>query len=59
MLVYEAKLEGTQEQYGRLDEAIRTAQFVRNKCLRYWMDNKGDKISQHGLTIALRAGVRC
>jgi putative transposase len=42
MLVREAKLlNGTAEQYQALDEAIRTAQFVRNKCLRYWMDNKG------------------
>ncbi len=42
MLVREAKLlNGTEEQYQALDEAIRTAQFVRNKCLRYWMDNKG------------------
>jgi putative transposase len=41
MLVFEAKLEGLQEQYERLDEAIRTARFVRNSCLRYWMDNKG------------------
>ena len=41
MLVFEAKLEGTKEQYERLDEAIRTARFVRNICLRYWMDNKG------------------
>ncbi|HEY9873812.1 MAG TPA: transposase, partial [Candidatus Obscuribacterales bacterium] len=41
MLVFEAKLEGTNEQYERLDEAIRTARFVRNSCLRYWMDNKG------------------
>ncbi|MCI3279860.1 transposase [Synechococcus sp. PCC 6717] len=24
-----------------MNEAIRTAQFVRNKCVRYWMDNKG------------------
>jgi putative transposase len=40
MLVFEAKLEGTNEQYGKLDEAIRTARFVRNSCLRYWMDNK-------------------
>jgi putative transposase len=24
-----------------LDEAIRTANFVRNKALRYWMDNRG------------------
>ncbi|MBW4628719.1 MAG: transposase [Brasilonema octagenarum HA4186-MV1] len=40
MLVFEAKLEGTSEQYGKLDEAIRTARFVRNSCLRHWMDNK-------------------
>jgi putative transposase len=40
MLVFEAKLEGTKEQYGKLDEAIRTARFVRNSCVRYWMDNK-------------------
>jgi len=40
MLVFEAKLEGTNEQYRKLDEAIRTARFVRNSCLRHWMDNK-------------------
>ncbi|MFN9736078.1 MAG: RNA-guided endonuclease TnpB family protein, partial [Microcystis sp.] len=42
MLVVEAKLKnGTPEQYQKLDEAIRTSQFVRNSCVRYWMDNKG------------------
>lgn len=41
MIVLEAKLKGTDEQYGKLDEAIRTAQFVRNSCIRYWMDNRG------------------
>ncbi|HBY78707.1 MAG TPA: transposase [Cyanobacteria bacterium UBA11148] len=41
MLVIEAKLKGTQVQYGKLDEAIRTGQFIRNTCLRYWEDNKG------------------
>ncbi|MHC0062474.1 RNA-guided endonuclease InsQ/TnpB family protein [Nostoc sp. UIC 10890] len=41
MIVFEAKLEGQDEQYRALDEAIRTARFVRNSCLRYWMDNKG------------------
>ena len=40
MLVVEAKLEGTKEQYEKLNEAIRTARFVRNICLRYWMDNQ-------------------
>lgn len=41
MIVLETKLKGTDEQYGRLDEAIRTSQFVRNSCIRYWMDNRG------------------
>ena len=41
MIVLEAKLEGTSDQYLLLDEAIRTGRFVRNSCLRYWMDNRG------------------
>src|ERR687886_134900 len=41
MLVFEAKLRGTDEQYVILDEMIRAARFVRNSCLRYWMDNIG------------------
>jgi len=40
MLVLEAKLEGTKEQYEKVNEAIRTARLVRNSCLRYWMDYK-------------------
>jgi putative transposase len=42
MIAREAKLmNGTKEQYLALDEAIRTAQFIRNKWVRYWMDNQG------------------
>jgi putative transposase len=41
MLVFEAKLRGEESQYRALDEAIRTARFVRNSCIKYWMDNKG------------------
>ena len=41
MIVLEAKLRGEEEQYRALDEAIRTSRFVRNMCLRYWMENKG------------------
>ncbi len=42
MLVVEAKLKnGTPEQYHQLDEAIKTSQFVRKSCVRYWMDHKG------------------
>jgi putative transposase len=40
MLVLEFKVRAKKEQYAAIDEAIRTAQFVQNKCLRYWMDNK-------------------
>jgi putative transposase len=38
MLTYEAKLEGTRDQYQRLDGAIRTSRFVRNSIIRAWMD---------------------
>lgn len=38
MLVYEAKLKGTTDQYRKLDQAIRTGLFVRNACLRLWID---------------------
>lgn len=42
MIVREAKLKnGTKEQYLALDEALRTAQFIRNKAVRFWMDNQG------------------
>jgi putative transposase len=41
MLVLEAKMKGKVEQFEALDEAIRTAQFIRNSCLRYWMYNPG------------------
>jgi len=39
MIVYEFKAKGKEEQYRAIDEAIRTSQFVRNKCLRLWMDS--------------------
>jgi putative transposase len=42
MIIREAKLlNGTEAQYRALDDAIRTAQFIRNKAVRYWMDNRG------------------
>ena len=41
MLVLEAKIYGKPAQYDAMDEAIRTGQFIRNKALRYWMENKG------------------
>jgi putative transposase len=39
MLVFEFKAYGKQEQFAAIDEAIRTVQFIRNKCIRLWMDN--------------------
>jgi putative transposase len=41
MIILEYKIKAKQYQYLAIDEAIRTGQFVRNKALRYWMDNKG------------------
>ncbi len=41
MLVFEFKAYGKLKQYSAVNEAIRTAQFVRNSCIRLWMDNKG------------------
>ena len=41
MIVYEFKVKGKDAQYRAIDEAIRTSQFIQNKCLRYWIDNKG------------------
>ena len=41
MIVLEFKAKGKTTQYEAIDEAIRTAQFVRNKCVRFWMDNRG------------------
>ena len=41
MIVLEFKAKGKTTQYTAIDEAIRTAQFVRNKSIRFWMDNQG------------------
>jgi putative transposase len=41
MLAFESKLDGMQQQYNALDEAIRTARFIRNSCLKYWQENRG------------------
>ena len=41
MLIYEYKLRTDQSQQSAMNEAIRTAQFIRNKALRFWMDNRG------------------
>jgi putative transposase len=47
MFVLEYKLKGKAKQYQAIDESIRTVQFIRNKCLRYWED--GENIGQKDL----------
>ena len=47
MFVLEYKLKGKENQYRAIDESIRTAQFVRNKALRFWMDN--EKVTKYEL----------
>ena len=48
MLVIETKLYGNSSQYQKIEEMIRTASFVRNSCIRYWMDNQ--KVGQYDLS---------
>lgn len=46
MRVIEFKIKATQRQQVAILEAIRTGQFIRNKCLRLWMDsNQEDKVN--------------
>ena len=47
MLVFEFKAYGKSNQFKAVGEAIRTAKFVRNSCLRYWMDN--NKVGKNDL----------
>ena len=50
MLVLEYKLKAKPSQYKAIDDTIRTVQFIRNKCLRHWMDaSKEAKINRFAL----------
>jgi putative transposase len=40
MLTSESKVNGTNKQYAAIEEAMRVVQFIRNKCLRLWMDER-------------------
>ena len=56
VFVLEYKVKPKPEQVQSINEAIRTTQFVRNKVLRFWMDNRGvgkTKLFRHNT--ALRA----
>jgi putative transposase len=41
VLIYEYKVAGTPQQYAAIEQAIRIVQFIRNTCLRKWMDERG------------------
>ena len=47
MITIEFKVKANQPQLDDIDEAIRAGQFIRNKCLRFWMDNQ--KVSKYDL----------
>lgn len=47
MIVYEFKVKAKEDQYRAIEEAIRTSQFIQNKCLRLWMDN--EKVGRYDL----------
>jgi putative transposase len=47
MLIYEYKLDASSQQYAAIDEACRVVQFIRNKCIRLWMD--GRRINKNDL----------
>jgi putative transposase len=51
VLVLEYKAKGNKRQYQAIEEAIKTTQFIRNKCLRYWMDaSKEDSINNAAIS---------
>jgi putative transposase len=47
LIVFEFKAKGKDSQISAIDEAIRSYKFIRNSCLRYWMDNK--KVGKYDL----------
>ncbi len=47
MLVFEFKTYAKTAQFVAIDEAIRATQFIRNKCIRFWMENP--KVSKYDL----------
>ncbi len=46
--ILEFKVKGKKEQFVAIEEAIRTVLFIRNKCLRLWMDGEG--VGQYDLS---------
>jgi putative transposase len=55
MIVLEFKAYGKSQQFTAIDEAIRTVKFIRNSCIRLWMDVKGtgkNYLSKYSATLA-------
>jgi putative transposase len=55
MLVLEFKTYGKPNQFNSIDEGIRTAQFIRNKSIRLWMDGEAKswvELSRHCAILA-------
>lgn len=50
MLVLEYKAVVSNIQTKAIDDAIRTTQFIRNKAIRFWMDNKDLRINSADLS---------
>jgi putative transposase len=48
MLVLEFRAYGKSQQFTAIEEAVRTVQFIRNKCIRLWMDNP--KVNKYDLS---------
>jgi hypothetical protein len=57
MIILEFKLKGASTQYRAIDEAIRTTQFIRNKCVRLWQDTWGIAVRTHPHLSKMWAGV--
>jgi putative transposase len=47
LIIYEFRVKAKDAHYRAIDEAIRTSQFIQNKCLRFWIDN--EKVGKYDL----------
>ncbi len=43
IIVYEFKAKGKQDQFEKTDETVRVSQFILDKALRFWIDNRNVK----------------
>lgn len=40
LLIYEYKLDANKKQIQAIEEAIKVCQFIRNRCIRLWMNEQ-------------------